>query len=733
MTSECHASEAGLTSEEYNRVVRLLHRKPNKVELGIIGAMWSEHCSYKSTKAHLSNLPSKAPHVLVGPGENAGVVDIGDDLALVFKIESHNHPSYLEPFSGAATGVGGILRDIFTMGARPFATANLLRFGKPSHPKVPHLLNGVVGGISYYGNCFGVPTVLSNVDFHHSYNGNNLVNAFAIGVVNKHDIFLGSAAGEKNRVLYVGAKTGRDGIMGAVMASDCFDDNSQAKRPTVQVGDAFVGKLLLEACLEVFSKRLLVGIQDMGAAGLTCSTFEMANRASTGLIINLDLVPLRDETMTAYEIMLSESQERMLMIAKPNQVEPIKDIFRRFELDCADIGVVTGDGLVRINHKGHEIVNLSSTLIIENAPRYRRAYLNTLTDHEIHHKQNVKIDVAGAIENCKSDIGQKELSFITNQFDYHIGLNTIVGPNESDAALIKVPNSQKAVAIALLANGKLCKINPFEGARRQTFQALLEISAQGAKPLGITNCLNFGSVDHVSVMTDLKHAIDGMADAANSFTIPIVSGNVSLYNETNGQPILPTLALCLVGLSEKPRHHTKFAHAKPQDNLVMLGDLPEDYAGCESILPSDPSPSSLVPWEVEAVRRICDVLTCGIHAGFITCTSVVGRGGLINSLIQIMVNAKSGADISFGCEWLSDELALGLLSENSPRVLVSINDENYNWLAQACADKILLHRLGRLGGEFFTITHETSLVYKESIDTIAHSYLNGLGEWLAKL
>lgn len=731
ITEEHHASDVGLSPEEYERIKRLLTRAPNKVELGIVGALWSEHCSYKSTRAHLSKLPTTGPHVLVGPGENAGAVDIGDDLALIFKIESHNHPSFIEPFQGAATGVGGILRDIFTMGARPFATANLLRFGAPVHQGVSHLFHGVVGGIANYGNCFGVPTVLSDVDFHESYNGNNLVNAFAIGVVNKHEIFLGSASGVKNRILYVGAKTGRDGIMGAVMASDVFADDTEQKRPTVQVGDPFTEKLLLEACLLAFKEKLIVGIQDMGAAGMTSSSFEMANRASTGLSINLDHVPLRDGLMHAYDIMLSESQERMLMVVTQANAVRVKEIFAKFELDCVDIGYVTGDGLVRISHNGHEVVNLSATLIIENAPRYRRTYLSKIPCNTLSIKDKAVVDMSAAIESFKKDLGQRDLSWITNQFDHHIGLNTVVGPNEADAVLIRVPHSKKAVAISLLCNGKLCKLNPYEGARRTVFNAALQISAQGASPVGMTNCLNFGSPENTAVMTDLKHVIDGMAHAAISLNTPIISGNVSLYNETNGRPILPSMALGLVGLTDKPTRHTKFSRAEDGDLLVLLGDLPDDYAGCETVFCDTPMNISLGSWESEQLLNLCEVISRGVNDGLFTCASVIGRGGLLHSLIKIMAHTNIGVALDFGSEWLSQELTLGLLSEDSPRVLVSISEQRFPALAKECAKKISINRLGRVEGAYFSISHHGKLVFREPTFNLTNCFKNGLEDDLA--
>ncbi len=731
IVDEYYAQDVGLSDEEFDRIKRLLMRSPNKVEMGIIGALWSEHCSYKSTKAHLSKLPTTGSHVLVGPGENAGALDIGDGLALVFKIESHNHPSFIEPFQGAATGVGGILRDIFTMGARPFVAANLLRFGEPEHPKVPFLFDGVVRGIASYGNCFGVPTVLSNVDFHSSYNGNNLVNAFAMGVVKKEAIFLGAAVGVKNRVLYVGAKSGRDGIMGAVMASDTFGDGND-KRPTVQVGDPFKEKLLLEACLMCFKENLVVGIQDMGAAGMTSSCFEMANRASTGLSINLDEVPVRDSSMTAYDIMLSESQERMLMVVEAKHISRIKEIFTRFELDSVDIGFVTGDGIVRIQHHGKEIVQLAATLIIENAPRYRRHYHSLIPKKVSSLKSRIQVDVKAAFYSWHRDLGQKDNSFITNQFDHHIGLNTLVGPGQSDAVLMRVPGSEKAAALSIVAMPKLTKIDPFEGAKRSVLQGLLELSAQGASAIGISNCLNFGSPENESVMTDLKHAIDGMAEAASAIGVPIISGNVSLYNETLGSPILPTLALTMVGLSEEPLKHSTFKRARAGEHLLLLGDLPVDYSGSEAIFQQLPEHHTLYPWDPEHVLALAGVLKSLVLNELCQSMSVVGRGGLLYALLKICAHSQQGATIDFSNEWLKDELGLGLLSEESPRALVCVASKNLDQVIELCAQKTSLFMLGKVGTNTLTIHHDNELLFSEDLASLRDVYFNHLGEWVAR-
>lgn len=728
---DAHAQEIGLCDEEFERLKRLIGRYPNKVELGIVAALWSEHCSYKSTKAHLSRLPSAKKGVLVGPGENAGAIEIDENLAVVFKIESHNHPSFIEPFHGAATGVGGILRDIFTMGARPFVVANFLRFGETTHNKTPHLFHGVVSGISHYGNCFGVANVMSNIDFHKSYNGNILVNAFAMGVVEKSQIFSGTAQGIKNRLIYVGAKTGRDGIMGAVMASDSFSSDTAAMRPTVQVGDPFCGKLLLEACLKAYKENLVVGIQDMGAAGLTSSSFEMASKASTGLVVNLDHVPLRDESMSAYEIMLSESQERMLMVAQPNSLPRLKEIFSYYELDCADIGYVTGDGIVKISYKGSEVANLSASLITENAPRYRRDYHSEIPIEVEPLKERYFLTVDGVIESFKADCAQKDQTFVTSQFDHHIGLNTIVGPNEADATLIRIPTTNKAVAISLVGNGKLSKFHPLEAAKRCIYQALLEISCQGAQPLGITNCLNFGSPQNPDVMTDVKYTIDGMAQAASALNIPVISGNVSLYNDTNGEPILPTLALALVGLSNEPAHFTKWSLAGESDLIMVLGETPDDFAGCESALSDDLVQGELRALDPDHVNRMAHIISAMVQEQFVRSSAVVSHGGFLKSLIQIMAKSNLGAVLDFHEEWMLKEITCGLSSENTTQVILVMPECHVEKLAQACSHKIPLACYGRLGGENLLIRHNGQEIYNKPHIDVTSRYLHDWGEMFA--
>lgn len=543
------AAGVGMSGDEYEKAKALIGRVPNKLEVGIIGSMWSEHCSYKSSKYWLQKLPTKADHVLVGPGENAGIIDLGDGLALAFKVESHNHPSFIEPFQGAATGIGGILRDVFTMGARPIAAMNLLRFGAVDHPKTPHLSQGVISGISSYGNCFGVPTVISNVDFHASYNSNILVNAFALGLVKKDEIFLGEAKGVGNAIFYVGAKTGADGINGATMASDSFDSQVASKKPTVQVGDPFLEKTLLEACLEAFGAKVVVGIQDMGAAGLTSSSFEMAGRSGTGVIIDLDLVPLRAPNMTPYEIMLSESQERMLLVADPQDEAELVRIYNKWGLDCVRVGEVTGDGLVRLQWQGSEVCALPARALSEEAPMLRREYSESRRYGLPRPPSRPRPGSGGD----PSDVflippTQCDQTWNIEQYDRHIQSQTIASHKDAAAAVIRIKGTNKTVAMCMESDGRACLQDPRQGAIRTFIDCFLKIISVGCEPKAISDCLNYGSPEKPEGMWQLKEGILGLKEACEAFDVPVISGNVSLYNETDDQPCMPTPTVAMVGV-----------------------------------------------------------------------------------------------------------------------------------------------------------------------------------------
>ena len=540
-----------LTSSEYERIVALLGREPNYTELGIFSVMWSEHCSYKSSRLHLKKLPTRSKLVVQGPGENAGIIDIGDGYAIAFKIESHNHPSFIEPFQGAATGVGGILRDIFTMGARPIAVMDALRFGPLDQPRNRRILEGVVSGIAHYGNCFGVPTIGGECVFEESYSGNPLVNVFALGVFRKDQIFYGKAKGVGNPVIYVGAKTGRDGIHGASMASAEFTEESKQKRPNVQVGDPFLEKLLLEACLEAMQTGAIVGIQDMGAAGLTCSTCEMGSREGTGVEIDLQYVPQRETGMSPYEIMLSESQERMLLVAEKGREDEVAGVFRKWGLDAVVIGQVTADGILRVKDHGQLVAEIPNRALADEAPvydrphskPYRRApmYPAALPSRGTPHL--IKSDLIALLSS--GDICSKR--WIWEQYDYTVRTNTVQGPG-SDAAIVRVKETGASIAMSLDGNGRYCMLDPREGAKLIVAECCRNLSTAGALPVAATNNLNFGNPERPEIMAQLVEAIEGMAEACQFFETPITGGNVSLYNETLGEPIFPTPVMGVVGL-----------------------------------------------------------------------------------------------------------------------------------------------------------------------------------------
>jgi phosphoribosylformylglycinamidine synthase II len=540
-----------LTPEEYEKILSILGREPTYTELGIFSVMWSEHCSYKSSRLHLKKLPTTGKHVLQGPGENAGVIDIGDGYAIAFKIESHNHPSFIEPFQGAATGVGGILRDIFTMGARPIAVMDSLRFGPLDDPQAgarnKRILEGVVSGIAHYGNCFGVPTVGGECVFEPSYNGNPLVNVFALGVFKKDEIFLARACGLDNPVIYVGAKTGRDGIHGASMASAEFTEESQQKRPNVQVGDPFLEKLLLEACLEAMRTGAIVGIQDMGAAGLTCSTCEMGSRGGTGIEIELDLVPQRETGMTPYEIMLSESQERMLLVAEKGREEEVFRVFRKWGLDAVTVGRVTNDGMMRVKHHGQIVAEIPSRARADDAPLYDRPRTQPRRSAPLDGPEFQSASLERDLEAllASGDICSKR--WIWEQYDYMVRTNTIQGPG-GDAAVLRIKETGTSVAMALDGNGRYCALSPREGARLAVAECCRNLSTVGALPVAATNCLNFGNPERPEIMAQLVEAIEGMGEACRFFETPITGGNVSLYNETLGEAIDPTPVVGVVGL-----------------------------------------------------------------------------------------------------------------------------------------------------------------------------------------
>ena len=638
----------GLSPEEYDKVLHALGRVPNLLELGIFSVMWSEHCSYKSSKKHLMKLPTKAPWVICGPGENAGVIDIGDGQAAIFKMESHNHPSYIEPYQGAATGVGGILRDVFTMGARPIANLNALRFGRPDHPKMKHLVQGVVAGIGGYGNCVGVPTVGGETNFHKAYDGNILVNAMTVGVADTDKIFYSAATGIGNPIVYVGSKTGRDGIHGATMASADFDEKSDEKRPTVQVGDPFTEKLLIEACLELMATDAIVAIQDMGAAGLTSSSVEMATNGKAGIILNMDAVPCREEGMTPYEMMLSESQERMLMVLKPGKEAMAAAVFKKWELDFAVIGEVTDSGHMVLTFKGEEVCNIPLAPLAEDAPLYDRPYVTAPKPAPLTNPPASQ-DIAGDLVKL---IGCPDLAsrkWIWEQYDSQVGADT-AQKSGGDAAVVRIHGTQKALAMSTDCTPRYVFADPYEGGKQAVAETFRNICAVGATPLAITNCLNFANPQRPEIMGQIVGALEGMGDACRALDYPIVSGNVSLYNESKatggGSAILPTPAIGGVGLMLDHTKMATIAFKTPGDTIWLIGPEGQhlgqslylrDIAGREEG-PPPPVNLELELRNGETVRQL-------IGDGVATAVHDISDGGLLVALSEMAMASGLGAKL----------------------------------------------------------------------------------------
>ena len=651
------ALEMGLTKEEYNLICNKIKKIPNKTELGIFSAMFSEHCSYKSSKKWLKTMPTEASHVIQGPGENAGVIDIGDGLAAIFKIESHNHPSFIEPYQGSATGVGGILRDVFTMGARPIALLNALRFGSASKPLTKHLLSGVVKGIGGYGNCIGIPTVGGETNFDKSYDGNILVNAMAVGLADKDKIFYSAATGANNPVIYVGAKTGRDGIHGATMASAEFTDSSSEKRPTVQVGDPFTGKLLLEACLELMNTDAVLSIQDMGAAGLTSSSVEMASKGSLGMFLDLDLVPTREEQMTSYEIMLSESQERMLMILKPGSENKAKLIFDKWDLDFAVIGKVTDTGRLVLNKNGFEACNIPINPLVEDAPEYDRPY-EIINNKKIIDLNKIVINktINEILVKVFKNPNMASKKWIWEQYDCSVMGDTILSSGQSDAAIVKIHGTEnhnslgKGLAMTTDCTPRYVKANPFEGGMQAVCEAARNIAASGAKPLAITNNLNFGNPEKKHIMGEIVGAIKGISKAASYLNTPIVSGNVSLYNETNGNGILPTPVIGMVGIINKVENCLG-VNSEEGNTLLVLGQSEEFVEGWISSsiyqeIINNEFDGAPPPINLENEKEIIDIILKLNEEKLITAAHDISDGGLLPTICEMLFKNNLGIDLN---------------------------------------------------------------------------------------
>ena len=694
-----------LTPDEYRRIVGLLGREPNLTELGLFSVMWSEHCSYKSSKLHLKTLPTTGPRVVQGPGENAGAVDIGDGLCAVFKIESHNHPSFIEPYQGAATGVGGILRDIFTMGARPIAILDSLRFGPPDSAPNRRLLAGVVAGIGGYGNSFGCPTVGGEVAFEPCYARNPLVNAMCLGLVKRDALFRGRADGVGNTVFYVGAKTGRDGIHGATMASAEFGEGSEERRPTVQVGDPFMEKVLLEACLEAMKTGAIVGIQDMGAAGLTCASSEMGARAGTGIEIDLGKVPKRETGMTPYEVMLSESQERMLLVAAAGREREVTHVFEKWDLHAEAIGRVTSEPRLRVFDAGRLEADVPNAALTDAAPVYDRPWVEP--DNPAAREDVARLpppaDLGGALLAllASPDIASKR--WIYRQYDSTVRANTIVAPG-SDAAVVKVKGTRKALALATDGNGRYCWLDPYQGARLAVAEACRNVAASGATPIGATNCLNFGNPEKPEVMGQLVAAIRGIADACRGLEVPITGGNVSLYNETDGQAIYPTPVLGVVGLLEDAGWALARWFREEGDAVYLLGSTADDLGGSALLKVVHGRVAGHPPrLDLAAERRLHVLMAEAAARRLLHSAHDASEGGLAVALAECCF---SGEEAGLGGRFelpagLRDDVLL--FAESPSRMLVTTRDGDA--LAElARRHEIPCARLGSVGGDRLTLT-----------------------------
>ncbi|MEG3153991.1 phosphoribosylformylglycinamidine synthase subunit PurL [Sphingomonas sp. RB1R13] len=710
-------AEHGFSTDEYERLLHAMGREPNMVELGIFSVMWSEHCSYKSSRVHLKKLPTTAPWVICGPGENAGVIDIGEGpggtkLAAIFKMESHNHPSYIEPYQGAATGVGGILRDVFTMGARPVANLNALRFGRPDHPKTRHLVAGVVAGIGGYGNCVGVPTVGGEVNFDAAYDGNILVNAMTVGIADQDKIFYSAASGIGNKIVYVGSKTGRDGIHGATMASADFSEDSDEKRPTVQVGDPFTEKLLIEACLELMASDAIVAIQDMGAAGLTSSSVEMASKGGVGIRLDMNAVPCREEGMTPYEMMLSESQERMLMVLKPGREGFAEGIFRKWELDFAVIGEVTDTGHMVLEWNGEIVADIPLGPLADEAPLYERPYLS-----QDEYKAWAKVEPLGDIPestNIGADLLKLMASpaiasrrWIWEQYDSQVGADTV--QTGGDAAIVRIHGTERGLAMTTDCTPRYCYADPVEGGKQAVAEAYRNLCAVGATPLAVTNCLNFGNPQRPEIMAQIVGCLQGMSEACVALDMPIVSGNVSLYNETKnddgtGSAILPTPAIGAVGVIEDVRKAVGIGFKNDGDHLWLIGNDVHSGELGQSLwlrevhdLRDGPPPAV----DLQLERKAAEVVRQAIAEGWVTAVHDVSDGGLMTAITEMALSGNLGATIDGQAIYTSKAgMAAIAFGESQARYVIAVRDsDDYRAITLAKEMGVPSTWLGMCGGD----------------------------------
>ena len=748
--------EHGLTAEEFEKIKQLLGgREPTRTELGIFSVMWSEHCSYKSSRVHLKRLPTRSKLVVQGPGENAGIVDIGDGWACAFKIESHNHPSFIEPFQGAATGVGGILRDIFTMGARPVAVMDSLRFGpiqaaenagaRASQAEIHKnhsVMEGVVSGVASYGNCFGVPNIGGEVKFEPCYSGNPLVNAFALGLVRRDQIFYGRASGEGNPVIYVGSKTGRDGIHGATMASEEFSDGSEAKRPNVQVGDPFLEKLLLEACLEAMQTGAIVGIQDMGAAGLTCSTCEMGARGGTGIEIELDLVPQRETGMTPYEIMLSESQERMLLVAQKGREEEVFRVFQKWGLDAVEVGRVTSDAKMRVLEHGKVVAEISNAALTDDAPVYKRPQTRwePPVDREMpeHIKLAASADFSAKLKQLLASPNICSKRWVWQQYDHMVQTNTVDAPGAGDAGVIRIKGSKRGLAMALDGNGRWCYLDPRLGAMHAVAEAARKVACAGATPIGATNCLNFGNPEKPHIMWQFSQVIDGITKACEELDTPITGGNVSFYNETLGEGIYPTPVIGVVGILEDVHKAAKMHFAQAGRKIVLLrANEPGDAVDAESEFGSSEYAKEILGavWgyppelDLEEEATLQRALVALIQAGVVESAHDCADGGLAVALVESALPLSVGLSVKLPKQ--PGALEFLLFAEDASRVVISCDPIRLPRIQQVAEEYgIFADVLGETGSDRIEISVDGQPVISASVAELREAYEGALGKAL---
>lgn len=696
-------AEHGISGAEYKIILDRLEREPNLTELGIFSVMWSEHCSYKSSRRHLGKFLTTGPRVIQGPGENAGVIDIDDGDAIIFKMESHNHPSYIEPYQGAATGVGGIMRDVFTMGARPIALLNALRFGEPDHPKTKSLVDGVIAGIGGYGNCVGVPTVGGETNFHAGYNGNILVNAMCVGLARADNVFYSAAKGVGNPIFYVGSKTGRDGIHGATMASAEFDDDSEEKRPTVQVGDPFTEKLLIEACLELMATDAIIAIQDMGAAGLTSSSIEMADKGGVGVELNLDKVPQRETGMTAYEMMLSESQERMLMVIQPGKEPLAFDVFEKWGLDVAEIGTTTDTGRLVLKHRRKTVCDIPIAPLADDAPNLDRPHTPTESRDVIQPGDIVEsVDYNDALLRVMTDPDMTSKRWIWEQYDRHVMADTMDSSQSGgDAAIIRIHGTNKAIAVTTDCTPRYCYADPYEGGKQVVAETWRNLTAVGADPIAITDCLNFGNPERPEIMGQFVGCIDGMNEACRAFEYPVVSGNVSLYNETNGVAIPPTPAVGGVGLIPDLSLIRTLKGAKNGDTLIMIGDT-EGWLGCSIYLRALMAREDGAPPPVDLAAEKCngDYVRKLIRNRRVSAVHDLSDGGLAAAACEMAFSSGIGATLSNPTDLPTHAWYFG---EDQGRYLIATDKNSINpILTTASGLGVKAQIVGTVGGDRLT-------------------------------